>query len=635
MGIHSSRRARTRMATTAGLVGLGLAGVAVLPAAHAARSQSARMAASIASGADPETLNVPAPAQDPSAVLRAPAAHAPGASAAAAAADVAVASGTTTPIKHVVVIIGENHSFDNVFATYQAPRGQSVKDLLSERIVTAGGGFGRNAGVSRQRLATDTGSYSISPHQTGTYATLPRPDTTHAQGLPPNVPDVRFPANLPNGPYQITKYVPYSAYVGDPLHRFYQMAQEIGRNQNRLWTWVHQTAGDDNGAIPPAPIHQGALDMGYYNVARGDAPVLDSLARHYALSDNYHQSVHGGTGANHVLIGAGQDAFYQDANGNPATPPANQIENPNPKPGTNNNYTQDGYAGGTYSNCSDPAQPGVRPILDRLRALRRRSACAPRTYYMLNNYNPGYNPDGSVNTSKFTVSPQHFPTIGDALSARGISWKYYGQGWNGGSPDSTYCNICNPFQYVASIMTKPAQRAAHIQDVPQFEHDAAAGTLPAVTFLKPDGVYDGHPASSTLSLFEQFTANAIRSIQANRRLWKSTAVIVTMDEGGGYYDSGYVQPLNFFGDGTRIPTIVVSPWTHPGRVDHTYYDHVSILKFIERNWRLRPLAARTSDNLRNPVARRSDPYVPVNGPAIGDLMNMFDFKHRQRHTEGP
>jgi len=104
-----------------------------------------------------------------------------------------------------------------------------------------------------------------------------------------------------------------------------------------------------------------------------------------------------------------------------------------------------------------------------------------------------------------------------------------------------------------------------------------------------------------------------------------------LDEGGGYYDSGYVQPIDFFGDGTRIPTIVVSPWTKPGHVDHTYTDHVSILKFIERNWLLRPLTGHSRDNLRNPVARLSNPYVPTNGPAIGDMFTMFDFNHRQKH----
>jgi phospholipase C len=100
-----------------------------------------------------------------------------------------------------------------------------------------------------------------------------------------------------------------------------------------------------------------------------------------------------------------------------------------------------------------------------------------------------------------------------------------------------------------------------------------------------------------------------------------------MDEGGGYYDSGYIQPTSFFGDGTRIPMIAVSPFVSPGHIDHTYTDHVSVLKFIEANWGLHPLSSISLDNLPNPVASSSNPYVPTNGPAIGNLMSLFDF-HR-------
>ena len=80
----------------------------------------------------------------------------------------------------------------------------------------------------------------------------------------------------------------------------------------------------------------------------------------------------------------------------------------------------------------------------------------------------------------------------------------------------------------------------------------------------------------------------------------STAIVVTVDESGGYYDSGYIEPVSFFGDGPRVPMIVVSPYTRPGFIDHTYTDHVSILKFIEANWGLGhcPRAARTTCRTR-------------------------------------
>jgi phospholipase C len=110
-----------------------------------------------------------------------------------------------------------------------------------------------------------------------------------------------------------------------------------------------------------------------------------------------------------------------------------------------------------------------------------------------------------------------------------------------------------------------------------------------------------------------------------------TAFIITFDEGGGYYDSGYIQPIDFFGDGPRIPLIVVSPFTKGGHVSHAYTDHVSILKFIERNWDLKPLSNRSRDNLPNPLADADNPYVPFNAPAIGDLFDLFQFDSTTSH----
>jgi acid phosphatase len=573
---------------------------------------------------------------------------------------------TTTPIKHVIVIIGENHTFDNVFGTYRPPAGQSIMNLLSEGIVTASGAPGPNVSKAEQDTASDRTSYTVNPPRTGAYTTLPRPNTTYVEpgcdGQPPDSIDNRFPV-LANAPYQITKYVPYEdshseyrssggchyagAVVGDPLHRFYQMYQQVSTNRKDLFTWVHETAGDSNGAPPPSPFtdqstHQGALDMGFYNMAQGDVPVLDWLATHYSISDNYHQAVMGGTGANHIAIGTGYAAYYQDANGNPARPPAGEIENPNPQPGTNNFYTQDGYGksgttnGGSYSNCSDRGAPGVKAIWSYLSTLSYpvMNNCQPDHYYILNNYNPAYNLDGSRNTSTFTVPPQqNWPTIGSELSAHGISWGYFGEGYeDNGTVQPQYCGICDPMQYSAQIMTNPALRANVQHGLGDFDREAAAGTLPAVSFLKP-GDDDGHPGYSTLAAFEAFVAKAVQAVQSNPSEWQSTAIFVTFDEGGGYYDSGYVQPVSFFGDGTRVPILAISPYAKTGYVSHTYTDHASLLKFIERNWGLGPVSAFSTDRLPNPQTAPGNPYVPTNRPAIGDLFDMFDFSH-SAHTAG-
>jgi phospholipase C len=219
-----------------------------------------------------------------------------------------------------------------------------------------------------------------------------------------------------------------------------------------------------------------------------------------------------------------------------------------------------------------------------------------------------------------------------------VSWAYYGDQWkqylnnpdlNYVTADNTYCNICNPFQYSTSIMTSAAGRS-HLKDTTLLYQQIQNGNLPAVSFVKPDGWLDGHPASSKLNLFEGFVKKIVDGVKANPELWQSTAIVVTFDEGGGYYDSGYIQPLDFFGDGTRIPTLVVSPWTKPGHISHTYTDHVSILKFIEANWGLAPVTSRSRDNFPNPVANSSNPYVPTNSPAIGDMMDLFDFSGAAR-----
>jgi phospholipase C len=176
-------------------------------------------------------------------------------------------------------------------------------------------------------------------------------------------------------------------------------------------------------------------------------------------------------------------------------------------------------------------------------------------------------------------------------------------------------------------MSHPDQVKAHIVDSIDLYVDIANLTLPAVSIVKPSGYVDGHPASSKLNLFEGFTKKIVDEVLASPYA-KDTAIFITEDEGGGYYDSGYVQPLDFFGDGTRIIFLVVAPHLKTtGHISHNYADHVSILKFIERNWNLPPVTKRSRDNFPNPVVTPSSPYVPRNSPAISDLFDFFDFSN--------
>jgi phospholipase C len=596
-----------------------------------------------------------------------------------------------TPIQHVIVIIGENRSFDHVYATYKPKAGQTVSNLLTKGIINANGGPGPNAALAAQYNALDKTTFAISPTQKKQYENIPAPGTqfaptvasdstpapfqtlavaklvepdlfgkynnyliSGATGLPFNVVDTRIKNvyGLGTGPFQITPSVIYDGYAGSPVHRFYQMWQQADCSTGHanssnpsgclsdLFSWVEVSIGaGNNGAAQPKPFTQittgeGSDALGFYNIQKGDAPYMKFLADNYTLSDNMHQSVMGGTGANHIMFGYADSLWYSDGKGGIATPPTNQIENPNPQPNTNNWYDQDGYSGGSYSNCADISQPGVPAVVNYLESLNPPISprCAPNAYYLLNNYNPGYVGNGGLESvySAFTIPPTAQPHIGDVLSNAGVSYTYFGEGWNlyvtdptATNPYDAYCNICNPFQYATDIMTDPTQIAAHIQDTTSLYEDIDTGNLPAVSVVKPSGFVDGHPASSKLDLFEGFVNRIVNQVQASS-LWSSTAIFITFDEGGGYYDSGYIQPVDFFGDGTRIPLLIVSPYSTGGVVNHSYADHVSIIKFIERNWGVGTITTTSRDNFPNPTVG-SNPYVPTNSPALDDLFDAFNF----------
>ena len=633
---------------------------------------------------------------------------------------------TTSPIKHVIIIVGENRTFDHLFATYQPKKGQHVDNLLSKHIITEDGTPGPNFAEAVQFSAQDTDKFQESPQSKSLFATLPPPLTggpsdvcknngictladatatenglaadyyqfllTGGSEQTSHVPDQRIlnVNDLPPGPFQLTSATfPYDSYAASPVHRFYQMWQQLDCHQDYatlenpsgcksdLFPWVETTVGAGTNGKPQAAgfsnlsTGEGSTAMGFYNMADGDVSYTKFLADNYTVADNYHQPVAGGTGANSIMLGFGDALFFTDSDGNAATPPHNEmvaagsanagtvdeIENPDPQPGTNNWYTEDGYGsgsfgspssgGGSYSNCSDSDQPGVSAILGYLSTLPYEAdpKCAPGHYYLLNNYNPGFFGDGSnastdLNAANtvFTIPPTKQRSIADVLLENNVSWKYYGDQWNAylgdkyqanfgavGAKSDAYCNICNPFQYETQIMANDAVRTAHIVDTTDLYADIAKGTLPAVSYVKPSGWVDGHPASSKWNLFEGFTKKIVDAVKSNPSLWKETAIFVTVDEGGGYYDSGYIQPLDFFGDGTRIPLLVVSPYSVGGRVVHNYYDHVSILKFIERNWSLPTITKRSRDNLAEPKTAPGNPYVPLNSPAIGDCFGMFVF----------
>jgi len=629
---------------------------------------------------------------------------------------------TESPIKHVIILIGENRGTDHTFGVYK-PRGknQTISNLLSKGIVYADGSPGVHFPLAQQfsvapqplyyigapqkaKVAYDNRGQMPQPNTAGApsaqsssgapfmpavlaglAALDPSPDfnantdtilTTGFTGLAADSLDSRIPnaGILPNGPFVLQgPNISDDDYTGDTTHRFYQAWQQADCSAanatkanpsgclNDLFPFVMATYNLNDSTVPAV---QGNFSegnsMGFYDAEQEQASLLKTLADRFSLSDNFHQSFQGGTGANHFMLGTGDAAFWSDGNGNPITPPASAIANPNPVAGTTNKYTADN----NFSNCSDFTQPGVAPIVSYLEALpyRPEPNCATAHYYMLDNTNPGFLPNGFRAPSPATqnmLPPSPVRTIGDALNEKKISWAYFGGSYNeavalsndavtagtAGLVNSStalgeaaladpahalgvaYCQICNPFQYAASIMGNPAQRAAHIKDTVDLLADIQGDTLPSVSFGKPDGLLDGHPQSSKIDLFEAYVQQLLDALEAHPRLKAETAVFVTWDEAGGYWDSGFIQPIDFFGDGPRIPLLTLSAYSTGGKVNHAYADHVSLLKFIERNWKLKPLTDRSRDNLPNPRMRDDQAYVPANMPALSDLFDMFDFDH--------
>src|ERR1700738_3705687 len=376
---------------------------------------------------------------------------------------------TASPIKHVIIIMGENRTFDHVFATYEPPAREHVDNLLSKGIIRKDGSPGPNYAKAAQFSTVVNNFYSINPSPKTPYNTttnklqaagtsyapptcystveqaalngpgclatlaeaargdygLRKQDlpllTTGATGIPGNSPDTRIldANNLPNGPYPLVTLPQgedetsslYKTYGGSPVHRFYQMWQQrdctpakaTKRNpsgcQADLFPFVEMTiSSGSNGNPTPKTLAEGDIALGFYNVAKGDAPYLTQLAREYTLNDNYHQPVMGGTFANQMMFGYADVLYYADANGDPATPDhvlvpgtnppvyLNQIENPNPMPGaTNNWYTNDGYGGGSYTNCSDFQQPGGSSVGNFLNSIYVPPNSSPHPYYFLNN----------------------------------------------------------------------------------------------------------------------------------------------------------------------------------------------------------------------------------------------------------
>jgi phospholipase C len=209
------------------------------------------------------------------------------------------------------------------------------------------------------------------------------------------------------------------------------------------------------------------------------------------------------------------------------------------------------------------------------------------------------------------------PTIFDRLESAGIPWRYYVNDY-----DPTY-TIASPGRGARTsqllqvpLLAMPRfvrspQLASNIVDMKQFFQDAQAGRLPAVSYIAPGGVSE-HPPGPLVA-GQTFVRSVVNELMRSPD-WKSTAFVLTYDSWGGWYDHVRPPVVDRYGYGFRVPTLLVSPYAKRGAIDHQTLDFTSILRFIEDNWRLAPLASRDA-NARS-IASAFDFSAPPRAPVF-------------------
>jgi phospholipase C len=422
--------------------------------------------------------------------------------------DVSSATGAQK-INHLVVIYLENHSFDNLYGQFSGADGL-VQAPASGTMV------------------------QVDP--TGQpYATLPPVYDSSAK-----MADARFPSDLPNQPFDITKYVGENQNTPDLVHRYYQEQSQIDRAQDG-------TAKMDRFA---AVSDAKGLVMGYYPSA---GLPLAKLAQQYTLFDHFFHSAFGGSFLNHIYLISAQVPVFPNA-------PSAMLA------------TVD--AGGNM--LSDGAVTPDGHVVN--------------TAFSVNHPHPGV---VEMKTPEQLVPNQTFKTIGDELSDAGVSWAWYSGGWDAamaGTPDPTFQFHHQPFVYFQNFADGTDAKGQHLKDETDFIAALSTDKMPAVAFVKPLGQNNEHPGYADMVHGEEHVRSLVALIQQSIH-WNATAVIITYDEHGGFWDHVAPPRGDAWGPGARVPTILISPYAKKG-VDHGSYETASILKFIESRWSLPALSTR-------------------------------------------
>jgi acid phosphatase len=487
------------------------------------------------------------------------------------------AQGASSEIKNietVVIIYAENRSFDNLYGHFPGADGlANVRPGSSAQV-------DRDGSVLKE---------------------LPRVwDGLTAPGVTPPVTAAQT-RHLPNKPFAIDDpagfNTPLSVASRDLWHRFYQHQMQINGGKNDRFV---------------AYADAGGLVMGYYD---GSKLPLWNIAQKYVLADNFFQAAFGGSFVNHFLLVCGCVPTYPNADQSPARAQIAAVE-------------ADGVTLKLAANSPKSALEGIPEFVND-------GEITP-DFYAVNTmqppYQPSFNRPAQGGDPRFadpnaptTLPPQNEVTIGDLLSLKGVSWAWYAGAWQvaldgkNAEPQPNFQYHHQPFNYFVQFAPGTAARAAHLKDGgmngAEFINAIDQGQLPQVTFYKPQGNLNEHPGYASALAGDEHIADVIAHLERSPQ-WPHMLVLVTYDENGGFWDHVAPPKGDRWGPGTRIPALIVSPFSKKGYVDHTQYDTTSILRFISRRFGLPVLPG---------IAAR-DRALETNGhPAMGDLAAALTF----------
>ncbi len=323
-----------------------------------------------------------------------------------------------------------------------------------------------------------------------------------------------------------------------------------------------------------AAKHPNGGPLGYQVADEVDIPNYWALAKAFALGDNFYSSLHGPSFPNHLYTIAAQSGGVMD---NPLAADPKLAAAPSVGP-----CAADG-------SCPQPGEAGLEP------------SDVPPLNQKTGVWGCDADPKVRVNVldqedNIVEIYPcLDFPTLGDELTAAGVSWKMYAPnvGLNDAGFQGSAGYIWTVYDAIRHMRDTPGWQE-HIVTTDQFVTDAKNGQLPSVVWIStPSPVSEHTPAS--ICTGENWTVSLLQALAGGPQ-WNESAVFITWDDFGGFYDHVAPDQIDKYGLGFRVPMLVVSPFARQGYIDHTRGDFTSVLKFIEEDFNLPALTDRDGQN---------------------------------------